>query len=580
MAASLPRLTEKQVKALATEQSWQRGQRYFRQGAIAQGARQGAKIWADCMGTGVYRTEVTFDQAGIEASSCTCPYDWGGICKHQVALLLTYIHTPDTFEELQPVAELLGDRSRADLLTMVEAMVQRYPDLMTIVDAPQAPARGAAPDLAKYSRQAERIFQGEEMQSMAAGLEALVDHGDRLSKGGDWLHAGDVYQLLLAIANQRYDFSVFEIDYDGAVACVIQDMAAGLQDCLIQVEELDRNRRRRWVETLFDAVLKDLELGGIDYAYPAGEALTAHTTAADWDWLEPRIHEELAKLPQSRSGSWAQSYLVKLLTARADRQGDDQQAAATILKFGTPEQQADWHLGNGSYGEAVAIAQAHFSGLPGLVVQFADALIAAGEVDRALAFVQHFAQTEARSYVYQEWLTQFYQNHGSPEQFIAVQAELLQTRFTLEGYRTLQVQADPLGQWDTLRQSLLTQLESQNRLGHLIDIALWEQDWEMALYNLQQCTCWQRAAHIAPVAAAISTDQPGTAIALYQELITAAIEQRGRENYRRAAQYLTAMKPLFAQVDRAAEFIEYVEQVRSQHKRLPALQQELDTAGL
>ena len=580
MAASLPDLTEAQIKALATAQSWQKGQRYFRNGAIAHPVRQGQQIWADCMGTDIYRPQATLGTTGIETSSCSCPYDWGGICKHQVALLLTYIHTPETFQEIRPMRDLLSDRSREDLLAMIEAMVQRHPDLMTIVDAPQAPALGEMPDLAKYRRQAERIFQGDEMHSMAAGLEVLTDHGDRLRQSGDWLHAGDVYQLLLAIANESYGYTIFEIDYDGEVACVIQEMAAGLQDCLMQTDGLDSERRRRWVAALFEAVLKDLELGGIDYGYPAGDALTHHTIAADWDWLEPRIHEELAKLPQSRSGSWSQGYLVQLLATGVKHQGNKQQANDTILEFGTPEQQAYLHLDQGNFEAAVAIAQAHFSGLPGLVNQFADALLQAGETQRALTFVQAMAKADARGYAYQDWLARFYQNHGSPEQFVAAQVELLQTRFTLEGYQALQAKAVPLGQWETLRQALLTHLESQNRSAHLIEIALWEHDWEMALYNLQQIKGWNRAAQVEQVAQAMSRARPGTAIALYQELITTAIEQRGRDNYRRAAQYLGAVQPLFAAVDRAAEFAEYVEHLRSHHKRLPALQDELDQAGL
>jgi uncharacterized Zn finger protein len=580
MAASFHDLTEAQVKALATEQSWQNGRRYFRQGAIAQPTRQGQQISADCMGTHLYRTQATLGTNGVEASSCTCPYDWGGICKHEVALLLSYVHTPDIFQTIQPLPELLGDRSREELLAMIEAMVQRHPDLMSIVDAPQSPALGAAPDLAKYRRQAERIFQGEEMHAMAAGLEALTDHADRLGQSGDWQHAGEVYQLLLAIANERYDFSVFEIDYDGEVAGVIQDISAGLQDCLINAERLDHNRRQRWMETVFDTVLKDLELGGIDYGYPASDTLIQHTTAADWEWLEPRIHEELAKLSQSRSGNWSQSYLVKLLTARAEWQGEQQQATATILEFGTPEQQAYLHLNQGDFEAAVAIALANFAGLPGLVMQFADALVTAGEPDRALTLVQKFAQTEARNYVYQDWLAKFHLNHGSPEQFIRVQAELLQTRFTLADYQNLKAKAVPLGQWTSLRQSLLTHLEAHNRSGPLIDIALWEQDWEMALYNLQQLAGWHRSPHIERVAQAVGPARPGTAIALYQELVTAAIEQRGRDNYQRAAKYLLAVQPLFASVDRKAGFSEYVEQLRSHNKRLSALQQELDRAGL
>lgn len=580
MTASLPRLTESQVSALATEQSWQKGKRYFRTGAIANPVRQDHRLWADCEGTVLYRTEATLSAQGIQSSTCTCPYDWGGICKHQVALLLTYVYTPEVFQVIQPLAELLGNRSREDLLQMIEQMVQRHPDLLTIVDAPPVPTVGEMPDLAKYRRQAERIFQGDEMHSMAAGLEALVDHGDRLRHSRNWLYAGEVYQLLLAVANEYYDYAVFEIDYNGEVACRIQDIAAGLQDSLIHAEGLDADQRRRWVETIFEAFLHDLKMGGIDYGYPAGETLVEHTTAADWEWLEPRIHEALQKPPKSSFSDWDRRCLVNLLAVRAEQQGQAQQAEAVILDLGTPEQRAFRLLEKGNYEEAVTIAQSHFQNLPGIVHRFADALLAANELDRAIAFVQTMAQTDRQSFSYQDWLAKVYKEYGRSEQFVVAQSELLKSRFSIQGYQELQAQAAPLGQWEGIRESLLADLEAKNAFANLIDIALVEKNWQMALYNLKQLAPWGKADYQAKVAQHIGTDQPGTAIVLYQELITAAIERRGRDNYQQAAQYLQAIQPLYAEVDRADEFQQYLQQVRSQHKRLPALQQELDRAGL
>jgi hypothetical protein len=321
-------------------------------------------------------------------------------------------------------------------------------------------------------------------------------------------------------------------------------------------------------------------MGGMDYGYPAGDTLVEQTTDADWDWLEPRIQAELLKTPRSHYSDWDRRALVDLLVARAKHQGKDEQAETAILSFGAPQQKAFFHLEQGNFEQAVAIARSHFQDLPGLVNQFADALLTAGEPDRAAALVTELAQTNSKGYSYEDWFAKFYRDYGQPEQFVAAQSELLKTRFTLKGYQDLQAQAEPLGQWEAIRQSLLTNLEAKNGYSQLIEIALWEKDWEMALYNLRQIRAGNRTAHQERVAKAIQADQPGTAIALYQELIAAAINQRGRDNYRQAAQYLQAIRPLCTQLGRAEEFQGYVEQVRSQNTRLPALQQELDKAGL
>ncbi|MGF1524129.1 MAG: SWIM zinc finger family protein [Leptolyngbyaceae cyanobacterium] len=577
MADSLPRLKSAQVSALAAKQSFQKGERYFRNRAIAHPVRQGNTLRAECSGTYLYRVSATLSAQGIESSSCTCPYDWGGICKHEVALLLTYIHEPERFQVIQPLAELLAERSRDDLLHLIEQMIQRYPDLIDIVDAPSMPTTGQLLDLANYQRQVERAFQAEEMHTMASGLESLTSHGDRLRQQKDWIRAGEIYQLLLETANEQYDYSVLDIDYNGEVACVIQNIAEGLSVCLEQAESLDGDQRHRWVETLFEAVLKDIELGGMDYAYPASDTIAQHTTDADWTWLEPRIREQIQTTGQNACSDWGRQRLVGLLTERAAQQGNDQTAEAVILELGTPQQQAFFHLENRNLEEAVAIARSHFKSWPGLVTKFADGLLAADAPDLALRFVQDCADGER--YGYQEWLAQFYREYGQTEQFLVAQVELLKTRFTPEGYQELRTQAESLENWQSLRQILISTLAKNKRYDCVIDIALLEQDWEAALRHLQQVSRWHRAAYQEKVAAKVQADQPETAIALYREMIEALIDQRGRDNYRKAAQYLQNVQRLYEQLQQEDTCRQYLQELRSQHSNLPALKQELSKAG-
>ncbi|PSN18146.1 hypothetical protein C7271_14075 [filamentous cyanobacterium CCP5] len=572
-----PKLKAKQISALATEQSFDKGQRYYRNGAITNPVRQGSTLWADCYGSTVYYPRATLSSQGVESSSCTCPYDWGGICKHQVALLLTYLDEPDRFQVIQPLNKLLAKRSRDDLLQIIEEMVQRHPDLISVVDAPQPPAAGQLPDLAKYQRQVERVFKGNEMRSMAAGLEALANNGDRLRDSQDWLHAGAVYQLLLEAANTHYDYSVLDVDYDGEVGCVIQDIAEGLSHCLENAENLDAAQRRRWLETLLNAVLKDIELGGMDYAYPASEAIAELTTEADWDWLEPQIRAEIETAGRQRFSSWGKEQLVNLLTAGASHRETAQSKDEIILELGTPEQQAFFHLEKRNFEAAIAIAEANFKTWPGLVTQFANGLLEAGVPDLALQFVQACAQEER--YGYQDWLADFYQNHGTKEQFIEAQLELLKTRFSVSRYQALQAEAEPLGKWKSLRQHLHKALTEQESYRSLMEIALWEQDWKSAQRYLKKLPSYIRESFQERLADQIKTDGPEAAIALYRGLIEAAIAQRGRDNYQKAARHLKTIQSLCKQLKQEDEFQQYWQTLRTEHKNLPALMDELNRAG-
>ncbi len=44
-------------------------------------------------------------EAGIANASCSCPYAYGGYCKHIIVLLLTYTHHPKQFTLRKEPAE-------------------------------------------------------------------------------------------------------------------------------------------------------------------------------------------------------------------------------------------------------------------------------------------------------------------------------------------------------------------------------------------------------------------------------------------------------------------------------------------
>src|SRR5690348_17092717 len=116
-----PKLTEAIIRAAATPESFQRGREYFESGAISNAAIQANTLLAECEGSSApyYQVRVELDEAGIRDAECTCPYDWGGVCKHVVALLLTYLHDRQQFAVRAEPAELLTALSRDDLVALL-----------------------------------------------------------------------------------------------------------------------------------------------------------------------------------------------------------------------------------------------------------------------------------------------------------------------------------------------------------------------------------------------------------------------------------------------------------------------------
>ena len=126
-------LTEQIIRGRANEQSFQKGLEYYHAGAIYNPSWQptlnGIALMADCSGSSNYRLRVELDTTGVRTASCTCPYDWGGDCKHLVALLLTYLNEPDEFPEKKSVSDLLMGLDKEALVALIARLVEQLPDL-------------------------------------------------------------------------------------------------------------------------------------------------------------------------------------------------------------------------------------------------------------------------------------------------------------------------------------------------------------------------------------------------------------------------------------------------------------------
>jgi uncharacterized Zn finger protein len=154
----LPRLTEAHVRELASEKSFERGRTYYRDGAVLEPVRQVLELRAQCEGSDYepYQVGATLTRSGVAGTSCTCPYDYGGICKHIVALLLTYVHTPQAFRSVPPLATLLAGRSREELIALIGELIKREPELLSLVELSvetEQSSQAKPSDVTAYRRQ-------------------------------------------------------------------------------------------------------------------------------------------------------------------------------------------------------------------------------------------------------------------------------------------------------------------------------------------------------------------------------------------------------------------------------------------
>lgn len=323
----LPRLTEAHIHNLANESSFKRGQNYYRDGAVFGAVRQGMELRAQCDGSDhePYQVSAMLTESGITETSCTCPYDYGGICKHIVALLLTYIKDPQSFRSIPPLTELLAERSREELTTLIGEMVKREPELLSLVElfvAAEQARRGEALDVEVYRRQALSALRRGSPRTVEKELRSLLDLAARLDTAGNWLDAGAVYHAILNETASEYEYVLWEMDEAGDIAAVIDEFAQGLSQCLKKGKADDRTRRL-WLEALLEADLTNVEIGGVDLTPSARESILENATDAEWEWIEERIRAAISK-----GGDWAREELTRFLAARQKRHGGAGKASA------------------------------------------------------------------------------------------------------------------------------------------------------------------------------------------------------------------------------------------------------------
>lgn len=598
-----PNLTQTDVQNWTDERFVERGRRYFAEGRIRHPRRQGQRLQAECLGSQPtpYRVEVTLSDDGIRSADCSCPMGAGGRCKHVVALLLTWIDEPERFTEEEALKAQLRTKTRDQLVRLIERMIDRHPDLETMVSLT---AGGASDfDAEVFRKRVEQVFSesghydyqyGYGGYGMARDLEPFVQHGDDYAEAGHRFEASQAYRITAEVVLDHYEQFA---DEGGELADIATTCAERLSALLKETD--DAARREDLLRGLFDIYRWDLDAGGFGIGDPAYRAIMEHTTSeerhqvADWarDALPGDVTANEGKVFDLMSGSfirfdsssWKRKQLGRfLLDLEADRLDD-----ATYLQIchetGQLDALVDRLLELDRPDEAL------------------EALRDASDYDVSrLAdwFVDHGAETEIRDLVTArveasqdpdtrlvQWLRDYAETHGDPETALELSRQLFWARPSTDRYKRIRDAAQTLDRWDEERSTLLNQMEEAGQYTLLTRLYLADGNVDAALQTVHQTeqSSWYGGFPDlkADVARAAETKYPERAADLYLDLASDLIDQRGRKNYARAAEHLTRIKQIYHNVmNDPSAWSELIAMIRDEYSNLPALQDELDKAGL
>ena len=303
-------LTAAMIQQVATAESFRRGQSYYEEGSVLRLVRRGDQLAAEVQGSEYepYRVRVTLGPEGIVNTDCSCPYDWGGACKHVVAALLTVLHNPERVEERMPPEALLGKLDRDQLRDILLALIRRTPDLADLVEAhvatQESDNEAAVTALPAARDRQPKVDPRPYRRQVTAALHSL----DRMRASDAYWHVGGIADEVRRVAEQARPFieaddgrsalAILEAvtdeyvarwyeldDSDGDLGAVFADLGELWTGAVLSAD-LTPEEREKWAEKLAEWQ-DEVEDYGIDDAF----ATAAEAARQGWD--DPKLRRIL-----------------------------------------------------------------------------------------------------------------------------------------------------------------------------------------------------------------------------------------------------------------------------------------------
>jgi uncharacterized Zn finger protein len=587
--ATTTTVTAEEIRAHVGDQSFSRGQQYFRDGAICDARRQGATLKARCEGSSAnaYRVEATVEGGRITQAHCSCPVGDSGHCKHVAALLLTWQANPGQFTELPAVDAALEQRSKAELIALIKQMLRQEPDLEWLLEAP-LPAAGqpAAPvNPETYRRQAAAIFRGAGDEwgvedDIADGLLAINAIGDGFVEQQNFAGAAAVYSAVLSQVLENYE--TYQ-DQDGELGHVVSVCAKGLGQCLVG-QERDPETREVILEELFDVYRFDRDHGSLGWSEGVPELLVDHTTPEERRVIAEWVREALPQGTDWSANYKREAYGGLLLDLEAETLNDET-FLGICRETGRNQDLIDRLLTLGRLEEATQEAERvedyPLLGLVELFIQHGHAEVA----ERLM--VERSGRTQDSRIL--EWLKNRYIARDDKQAALELAERIFRARPGLSEYQEIRSLAVPLGRWEALRPELREVLQQQRHSGLLIQVYLDEGEIDQALAAVKEqprgwSGGWGGGYHgdemRLKVARAAEETRPRAALEIYRQAAERRIEERGRGNYQEACTLLKKARALYHRLEENQTWSAYIAALRERNRSLRALKEEMAAAGL
>ena len=366
------------ITALASSESVSRGRTYFRNGAVGPIVRRGEHLSADVEGSDIepYRITVRLGESGVADASCSCPYEYGGYCKHIVAVLLKASDRKANIIERPALTDLLADLDKSQLIAILGRRLEVDHTLASWLDAELATSpKPADPSAVSAPRRRTLVDPGpvrDQAKALMRGRYRKRYWDDYRSTGGEdelqqlvekavpFLEAGDGRNALRVLTSVAAEFvdGWLEESYGGdehmylmfddiarmmAEAVLLSDLGADERDALaVLVED--------WRQRLSD--------------YGVDDSFTVTILALETAWDQPELQAVLTGKargwPPSGRGDDVELRLTAIRLRVLDGQGRTDEHLRLSKACGAHTEHATMLVKLDRVSEAIAYAAKRF----------------------------------------------------------------------------------------------------------------------------------------------------------------------------------------------------------------------------
>lgn len=544
-------LTVEKIRGLCTEDSFERGLKYFEEGRVKQVDFFGDTITAVVEGTENYR--VTIRVNGDVEGRCTCPYDWGGICKHIVA---TLIHYSQGYEKMKGGREREEGRVNAVLGQMTLEKLKEFLSAEFEKD-PRMRARfliyftgeGEEKSLHDYKRAISLLYRD------AAGRNGFIDYdrrvdfsyvldvAERYIEKRNFLEAAKIFQALSEAIAENMDMVD---DSDGYYGGEFDYAVEKLVTCLNEAE-LGSEEKRPYIDYLFQKFIE----GEPDYFQENYDHALRQmcTSEEDLRHLENLLEPRLTELPDHER-NWGEYY---------DAEQGLMMQIFVLDKLGEDE-------------ELHGLLERHYRRDGGLCLLFAERLLRDGEVTRSVEVAEEGVSVfpDRLASGLRRFLSKLYRE-SSPEKY----RENLMNLFLLErdwGLYDELKRVSSEEEWGGLLGEMVKNLSGRGGFGEslLVDVYLREGMFDEAL---REVLATGRLDVLSRYRRVLSARYPKEYFDAYKGLlIPFAARSMGRRHYREVVAYLKRMREIEVY---EGEFKKLVGSLKEEYSNRPAFLDEM-----